>query len=94
MITKKNIIEGLNNGVINLIADPNMEEGTVCKIGEFWFYFGGETAEEMNPDEFKKNIPQEDIVNEIHDTLESFRKDEDEIFKDEYNYYDAILNNQ
>lgn len=89
MITKKKILSGLKEKLITLITDPNMECGTVCKIGDCWFYFGGETAEEMEPDEFLKCIPEEDIVNEIFDTLETFRQDDECL--DEYEYYDTIL---
>ena len=38
----------------SFITDPNMGYGTVCKIGDYWFYFGGITAEEMEPDEYVK----------------------------------------
>ena len=51
MITKEKIKAGLHEGAVRLITDPNMESGTVCQIGELWFYFGGETAEDMTPQE-------------------------------------------
>lgn len=89
MITKEKIAQGLKSGVIRLAIDPNMESGTVCFIGSSWFYFGGETAAEMNPHEFLKAVPQEDVVNEIYDTLQEFAEDED--LGDEYLYCDAIL---
>lgn len=43
----------------------------------------------MNPDEFLKCVPEDDIVDEIFEALESFRQDEE--CADEYEYYDAIL---
>lgn len=89
MITKNTIRRGIQEHSISFIVDPNMGSGTVCKIGDSWFCFGGLTAEEMSPDEYLKNVPTEDIVNEIYDVLSSFSKNED--FIDEYNYYDAIL---
>lgn len=52
MITKEKISAGLKERLVTLEVDPNMGSGTVCRIGDWWFYFGGETAEEMNPDEF------------------------------------------
>ena len=50
MITLDMVEESIRNGKIRLVTDPNMERGTVCQIGDFWFYFGGETAEEMGPE--------------------------------------------
>lgn len=40
-----------------------------------------------------KNVPVEDVVDEIFDVLESFRKEgkEDIDFRDEYDYYWHIL---
>lgn len=89
MITREMIRLGLERGLVKLIVDPNMESGTVCQIGDNWFYFGGATAEEMGPYEYKKSIPVEDIVNEIFEVLVSFHMDEG--FYDEYRYYDAFL---
>lgn len=90
MITKEKIAQGLKSEMIRLRIDPNMGFGTVCFIGSSWFYFGGETAAEINPHEFLKAVPQEDVINEIYDTLQSFSEDED--MKDEYLCYDTILN--
>ena len=86
IITKEMIKEGLNKNIVLLIVDPNMGDGTVCSIGEYWFYFGGLTAEENNPEEYAKSIPRETIIDEIYDTLEDFRQDPD-TFSDEYQYY-------
>ena len=88
-ITKNEIKNGLRKGFIKLITDPNMESGTVCQIEDNWFYFGGPTAEDMTPEEYRKNIPEEDIVNEIFDTLDAFRKDR--YFLGEYEYYASLL---
>lgn len=88
-ITKDEIKNGLHKGVITLDVDPNMESGTVCRIGDNWFYFGGLTAEEMSPEEYRKNVPEEDIVNEIFDTLDAFQKDR--YFLGEYEYYASLL---
>lgn len=91
MITKEKIKIGLKNGTIRIVESPN-EDGTVCQIGENWFYFGGQTAEEMSPEEYLKNVPHEDIIREIYDVLEEFLKDKS--FVDEYLYYDAVLEEQ
>ena len=89
MITKEKIERGFKDGVVRLAIDPNMESGTVCYIGPSWFYFGGLTAEDMNPDVYLKNVPMKDIIREIYDTLQSFSEDDDMV--DEYLFYDALL---
>lgn len=89
-ISKELVAFGYRNGVITLDIDPNMESGTIARCGDNWFYFGGLTAEEMNPDEYKANVPEEDIVAEIFAILdEDFHHDE--AFRDEYDYYAAVL---
>lgn len=89
MITKKKIKNGIKEHLIEFTIDPNMGSGTVCKIEDGWFYFGGSDAEEHDPEEFLKIFYINDIINEIYDTLESFRKNE--VCKDEYEYYDYVL---
>lgn len=76
MITREMLRLGLERGLVKLIVDPNMESGTVCQIGDNWFYFGGATAEEMGPHEYKNTIPIDDIINEIFEVLVSFHMDE------------------
>lgn len=89
MISEYKILSGIKEHLVRFVVDPNMESGTVCEIGDCWFYFGGQTAEEMNPDEYLSNVPIDDIVREIFETLDDFRKDEE--LRDEYDYYDAVL---
>ena len=88
-ITKDMLKTGLDVGCVSLILDPNMESGTVCQIGEHWFYFGGQTAEEMTPQEYLNNIPKDDIISEISDALEGLKNDLG--CTDEYQYYNAVL---
>lgn len=90
MITKEMVCDGIRSGNVLFVVDPHMESGTVCKIGDYWFYFGGETAEEMQPAEYLRAVPMDDIVDEVYDTLEGFRMNREE-FKDEYAYYEAYL---
>lgn len=90
MITKEMVRDGIRNGSIRFVTDPNMEAGTVCQIGEHWIYFGGETAEGMQPEDYLRAVPMEDIVNEVFDVLEDFRRSGD-TFGDEYAYYEAYL---
>ncbi len=87
MITKDMIRTCIRNGSIRLGTDPNMDSGTVCKIGDNWFYFGGETAEEMEPEAYLRAVPMDDVIDEIFLALEDFRQDGD----DEYAYYEAYL---
>ena len=89
MITKEKIKMGLENGVVKLITNPTFETGTVCQIGANWFYFGGETADNMCPDEYIAKIPTGDIVRSIYDVLEDFKNSGE--FMDEYLYYDRVL---
>ena len=88
MITKEVIELGFAMGVINLVVDPNMESGTVCQIGDNWFYFGGHTAEDESPEQYIAHVPFEDIVNEVFTTLEAFRED---CNSEEYEYYETLL---
>lgn len=89
MITKEMVRDGIHNGSINFVKDPNMEHGTVCQIGDYWFYFGCLKAEELDPDEYVESMPEDDVVGLVFNTLEEFR--EDGAFDDEYAYYEAYL---
>lgn len=89
MITKEMVRDGIHNGSINFVKDPNMEHGTVCQIGDGWFYFGCLKAEEHDPDEYVESMPEDDVVGLVFNTLEEFR--EDGAFDDEYAYYEAYL---
>ena len=89
MISKRMIRDGIKANLIEFVPDPNMGEGTVCKIGSGWFYFGGLTAEELSPRQYLARVPKEDIVREIFEVLEEFRGVEE--LKDEYDYYEAVL---
>lgn len=89
MITKVMVRDGIRNGSIRFIRDPNMDRGTVCQIGDDWFYFGCLKAEELNPDEYIETVPEDDVVDLIFNTLEEFR--EDDTFDVEYAYCEAYL---
>lgn len=96
MISKEMIRRGIHTGAIQFI-DATGEFGcfgTVCKIGDGAFYFGGETAEEESAAEYLLNSRMDDVINEIFDTLESFRVDaKDSEFEEnpEYEYYEELL---
>lgn len=89
MISKEMVRDGIHNGSIHFVKDPNMEHGTVCQIGDDWFYFGCLKAEELDPDEYVESMPEDDVVGLVFNTLEEFR--EDGAFDDEYAYYEAYL---
>lgn len=88
-ISRGIIRDGLANEVIRLIIDPIMGTGTVCEIGDGWFYFGGITTEGMRPEDVAIEIPEDDIIDEIYNALEDFRTDD--VFSDEYEYYRTFL---
>lgn len=89
MINLKMIADGYAAGIIKIIDSPH-EDGAVCQIGDIWFYFGGEEAESSSAEEYKKNVPDADIINEIFSALEDFKISGDE-FLDEYMYYECYL---
>lgn len=88
MITKELIRRGIETNNVRFIVDPNMGKGTVCQIGDGWFYFGGFTAEELSPDEYSMYFV-EDIAQEVLEALDDFRKCDE--LKDEYSYYELFL---
>ena len=96
IITKSMLRKGYNDGLVRLIVVPSSPDGkgTVAQIGardkENYFFFGGVTAEDMTPDEYKKNVPQEDILNEIMSVLDDFH--ETDSFQEEYDLYYSVLN--
>ena len=88
-LPEEEILAALQDGRIQLIVNPNQECGTVCQIGDNWFYFGGQTAEEMNPEEYRRCVSEEDIANEITGALDNFRQYCSVYSEciDEYRYY-------
>lgn len=86
MITRKMIKHGYEAGIISLIH----EDGIMCQIGEYRFYFGGQTAEEYaDAEQYKKDIPAADIIEEIYAALDDMQNTED--FADEAKYYECFL---
>ena len=90
MITYEMIKEGFKAGIVQYVTDPNMGRGTVCKIGQCWFYFGGLTAEEESPESYLRNVPIEDVLRDVFIALNSFINS-GECFEDEYSYYEYVL---
>lgn len=82
MITKDMIKEALEKGVAKLTAIDGGE--TVCQIGEYWFYFGGTTAEEVGPDDYINVVGLDDTAREIAEAI-------DGLWETEQAYYRAVL---
>ena len=78
----------IDSGQISFILDPLLGVGTVASIGDHWFYFGGETAEQENPVKFLQNTPMDDLVREVTDALNGLDEDSDD---PEPSYYYSIL---
>lgn len=82
-ITKRMLELGYEQGIVRLELEELSCAETICKIGDNWFYFGGELAEELSPEEYVKAVPKEDLLQEIITVLEDFKTE----FPDEYLYY-------
>lgn len=89
MINRNLLVKGYEVGAVRIVDSP-FGDGTVCKIGDGWFYFDGETAEQETAESYVLKVPKEDAIEAIFSTLESFREDPD-CFLDEYMYYDTFL---
>ena len=87
VITPEAVREAYRKGIARLEESPN-EDGVVCRIGDNWFFFGGKAAEDSTVDDYKENVPEDDIVREIHVAVTDIGK---ELDIDEYNYYAAVL---
>lgn len=84
MITRETIKRGFDVGAVRLAVI----DGIVCFIGDNWFYFGGETAENYSDVEsYIKDVDFDEIVDSIVRTLYELSTE----FEDEFAYYDAYL---
>ena len=84
-ITKSMVRKGYKRGIIRLV---DMNDETVCFIGDNWFYFDL-LGEDYTPEQYKTIVPEDTIIQEIFSALESFRNMSE--FKDEYLYYYEYL---
>lgn len=91
MIKKCQIKQGIRNGTIESVKrDRYGCFGTVCKIGSYVFYFGGETAKQESPAEYLLNSNMKDTIDCVWDALNELRRGDDDS-KYEYTYYESIL---
>lgn len=95
MIRYGDLVAGYKMGVVELMPSPNGdgERDTVCRIGDGWFYFGGQEAEDSTPSEYLANVGRrftiEHIYNALNDVggLAGLQSSD----PDEYAYYEAVL---
>ena len=90
-ITITMIRKRLENGAIKITDEGSVTENkkggcVVCSIGDSWFYAFGQEGETCTPEEYKKNVPQKVIAEEIHSVLVGASGFETEV-PDEYEYY-------
>lgn len=90
MITKKDVADGIDAGIIQFVVDPIMGNGTVCQIGDYWFYFDGFISENLSPEEYLQTVTKHELSQEVYDTLDCFRNSSEEL-EDEYLYYYHFL---
>lgn len=93
-----NLIElerGLSNGVVRLVPSPNGDgkRDTVCRIGDGWFYFGGQEAEVSTPEEYLHNVGRRATLEHIYNALNDIDgyaglQSSD---PEEYAYYESVL---
>ncbi len=75
--------------VIRLVLSPN-KDNVYCEIGKSKFLFGGMAAHGVTPEAYKQYVPEDEIIREIYDTLETFRKAPE--WAETYAYYESVLN--
>ncbi len=86
-ITLQDVERGYRNGTVRLVTLPGI--GTVCRIGEYQFSFGGKPAWKYTVEDFKKKFMEDEIVHMIFDVIEDMRYDPE--CGDEYEYYQSIM---
>lgn len=94
MLNLEQVEKAIEKGIITFITDPNMNEGTVCSIGEYWFYCWTTTSmneffTDHSPKEIISTIPTTFLALLVFVVLEEFRNTPD--FVDEYNYYNSYI---
>ena len=76
---KKMIADGLLNGYVKIINNPN-DNCISCQIGAYWFYFIGDEYENMTVSEVLTDFP-------IHELADMICKAMANLFDDEIEYY-------
>ena len=90
MIKYGDLLAGHEKGVVKFVLEPGNEVGTVCQIGDTWFYFGSNEADECIPDEYIALVGLRFAIEEVYDLLNGCGGMA-EYDPDEYAYYEAVL---
>ena len=96
MITRDDVVNGYMHGAVKFKNARNfygMDE-VCCCIGHGgvslnWFYFGGMDAEGKTPMEFIHEVGIDNVLTMVTNTLNDCIR---EIDKDEYAFYECVLN--
>ena len=93
MIRYGDLLAGFDNGIVKFILEPGQRYGTVCNIGDNWFYFGGQEAEVSTPGEYIASVGARFALERVYDALNSVGSiaSMDKADPDEYAYYEAVL---
>ena len=88
-ISKELIAKGLQQGIINIIKNPN--DGCIsAMIGDFWFYFANDDYETI--EDYKLRNSHEDMINDIYNAINDEPiNGETEDEASEWLYYRAVL---
>ena len=73
----------MNTGTIRFETNPQAE-GTVARIGDYWFYFSDPVAAEDTPDKYIATVSIDTMVLELSEALEELAND---VSVEEYMYY-------
>lgn len=88
MITRSMVKAAYKKNVFKLVTDDKF--GIVCECGKKTFFIGGEEIEYYeNPEDYIRDIPEEDIIDDIFDTLCDHIGDGIPML--EYAYYESVL---
>lgn len=61
-ITKEMLKSGIKAKLVTFAEDPNADHGTVCRIGDGWFYFGGTEAEMYSPRSIQRMFRRKELL--------------------------------
>ena len=71
-VPKELLQKGLRAGLIQFIPEiPETGVGVMARIGEGTFFFAGAEGESMTPAEYIKNVPEDDLIEELFDAVNS-----------------------
>ena len=73
----------MNTGTIRFETNPQAE-GTVARVGDYWFYFSDPVAAEDTPDKYIATVSVDTMVLELSEALEELAND---VSVEEYMYY-------